>query len=294
MCREFFKNLLLASLILIATCFSQVIFADEVVSQTVSISAQVVAENPPGGGTITMPTTVNFSGWAYPASTVYVLKDGSIATTVTASDLTDFTASISDLETGTYTFSIYTEDSEGRKSSNFSFPILITSGTTVNINNIFLSPTMATDKIAVKQGDSLKIFGQSIPLKEIIISINLGQDYIFSVVSDAMGKYLYNLDTSSFNIGKYKTKSKTIANSRESLYSIPISFLVSKNNTFSISEICSLLIGDLNCDNHVNLTDFSILAYWYQKPNPPTKIDLSGDGHISLVDFSIMAFYWTE
>ena len=57
---------------------------------------------------------------------------------------------------------------------------------------------------------------------------------------------------------------------------------------------CGTLIGDLNCDGRVNIIDFSIMAYWYnKKTTPPTKIDLNGDGKITLIDFSIMAFYWT-
>jgi hypothetical protein len=56
---------------------------------------------------------------------------------------------------------------------------------------------------------------------------------------------------------------------------------------------CTLFSGDLNCDNHVNLVDFSIMAHWYKKLNPPAKVDLSGDGKVTLVDFSIMAYNWT-
>jgi hypothetical protein len=43
----------------------------------------------------------------------------------------------------------------------------------------------------------------------------------------------------------------------------------------------------------VNLVDFSILAYWYLKPNPDPKVDLNSDGIVDLVDFSILAYYWT-
>jgi len=294
--KESYKKLLLL-FILIIICFSQMVFADTIVSQTVTISARVVVDNGggnTGGGGIDIPTTVNFSGWAYPYSTVYLLKDGFLEATVVADQSAYFTFSISDLVTDTYTFSIYTEDDNGRKSSLFSFPILINSGTAVNIDNIFLSPTIDTDKTEVKKGDLLKIFGQSIPLKEVLISINLGQDYVFSVVSDSLGKYLYNLDTSNLNLGRYKTKSKTIYNNKESLYAIPVSFLVGEDNINGGGDTCNTLPGDLNCDNHVNLTDFSIMAYWYNKFNPPETVDLNGDGTISLVDFSIMAFYWTE
>ena len=51
--------------------------------------------------------------------------------------------------------------------------------------------------------------------------------------------------------------------------------------------------GDLSGDNKVNLIDFSILAYWYKRPQPLAKNDLNADGKVDLIDFSIMAFHWT-
>ena len=75
----------------------------------------------------------------------------------------NFNVSISNLATGNYTFSVYGEDSEGRRSSVFTFPIYITSGVVTNIGGIFLAPTIAVDKSEVKRGDNISIFGQSIP-----------------------------------------------------------------------------------------------------------------------------------
>jgi hypothetical protein len=56
--------------------------------------------------------------------------------------------------------------------------------------------------------------------------------------------------------------------------------------------------GDLNNDGRVNLIDFSIAAYWYDKSLPAVlltreKERLNGDGRIDMADFSIMAYYWT-
>jgi hypothetical protein len=188
---------------------------------------------------------------------------------------------------------VYGEDSNGRKSSFFSFPIFITSGTIVNIGNIFLSPTIDVDKIEVKRGDNLIIFGQSIPKKEITISVNSDQEYFYKVIANAMGTYLYNLDTSILEVGKHQTKSKTILETQISLYTTPVSFLVGDSNKPKDEIVCSLLEGDLNCDSHVNLIDFSIMTYWYKKTNPPKKVDFNLDGKITLVDFSILAFNWT-
>ncbi len=292
----FLKNNIFFFLIGLFVLFvPQFVFAlDIVVESTVSISARVGSGGTGGdGGEITLPTTVNFSGMAYPYSKVYILQDGNIAATTTASQLANFSASISGLNTNTYTFSVYAEDENNRKSSFFSFPIYITRGTTVNIDNIFLSPTIDVDKSEVKRGDNLVIFGKSIPQKEVVISVLSGQEYLYRVMSNTMGFYTYNLDTSVLSLGKNETKAKNTFDNRVGLYSNPVSFLVGNENKPKDYILCSLLRGDLNCDNHVNLIDFSIMAYWYQKTNPPQKVDLSSDGKINLVDFSILAFNWT-
>jgi hypothetical protein len=230
---------------------------------------------------------------AYPLSQVFILKDGNMIASTIADQTANFSVSLTGLNTNTYTFSVYGEDGSSRKSSFFSFPIYITEGTTVNIGNIFLSPTIDVDKIEVKRGENIIIFGQSIPKNEVVISVHSDQEHFFRVISNAMGAYLYNLDTSILEIGKHQTKSKTTLDTQVSLYATPVSFNVGEENIIKDNKNCSLLIGDLNCDNHVNLIDFSIMAYWYKKPSPPDKVDLSKDGKISLVDFSIMAFHWT-
>lgn len=272
--------------------------ADTVVSNNVVISALVVDNNTGGGGGgggvgTVIPTTVNFSGMAYPLSKVYILKDGVIAVTTIADQSANFSVSLLGLSTNTYTFSIYGEDSSGRKSSFFSFPIYVTSGTTVNIGNIFLSPTIDVDKAEVKKGDNLVIFGQSNPKNEIVISVNSLQEHFFRVISNAMGVYLYNLDTSILEIGEHNTKSKAILDNKTSSYNNPVTFSVGNKSKEKEKVDCSTLRGDLNCDGRVNLVDFSIMAYWYKKINFPVNIDLNHDGKVSLIDFSIMAFNWT-
>lgn len=51
--------------------------------------------------------------------------------------------------------------------------------------------------------------------------------------------------------------------------------------------------ADFNADCRVNIVDFSILIYWFIRPNPLARIDLNSDTRVNLQDFSIMAFYWT-
>ena len=109
-------------------------------------------------------------------------------------------------------------------------------------------------------------------------------------------------NTSSYNFSIYGQDS---IGQKSAVISFPVyvkrGTIVSISNiflTFPVKEIvtnkCESLIADLNCDGHVDLTDYTIMHYWYQKNNFPSKVDLNFDGKISLMDFSIMMYYWTD
>jgi hypothetical protein len=53
-------------------------------------------------------------------------------------------------------------------------------------------------------------------------------------------------------------------------------------------------MADVNCDGRVNLTDFSILLFFWQQRTPSNgRADMNNDGIVDVVDFSIMLFQWT-
>ena len=52
----------------------------------------------------------------------------------------------------------------------------------------------------------------------------------------------------------------------------------------------TVCLGDLNNDGFVNLTDFSILLFYWNTSN--ANADINGDGIVNLTDFSIMLFHW--
>jgi hypothetical protein len=105
--------------------------------------------------------------------------------------------------------------------------------------------------------------------------------------------YLYNFDTSPLDIGQHFTKSKAAYKSEISSFSKAMGFSVGTKNVTAALPTKTVTKGDLNNDKKVNLIDFSIAAYWYKRPSPPTTSDFNSDGKVDLVDFSIMAFYWT-
>ncbi|MFN3301692.1 MAG: dockerin type I domain-containing protein, partial [Patescibacteria group bacterium] len=248
-----------------------------------------------GGGSYIPPspeTKVTFSGRAYPNSTVTLLKDAQIAATTIADANANFQISLSGLSSGNFIFSIYSEDKEGNRSSLFTFPVSVTLGTNIQIGGIFIAPTIDVDKIEVKRGDNLAIFGQSCPDAEITIVVSSGEDIFRKIQADKNGIYLYNFDTAILEMGQHFAKSKSAYITETSSYSKTVGFLVSTKTVFKKPSKC-LLKGDLNNDCRVNLIDFSIAAYWYKRPNPPPTVDLNGDGKVDLVDFSIMAYFWT-
>lgn len=249
-----------------------------------------------GGGFVPPPvTSVIFSGRAYPQSTVTLLKDAQIATTTIAGADANFQISISGLSGGNYIFSIYGEDKAGRRSSLLTFQVSVTQSAITSVTGIFIAPTIAIDKSAVKRGDNIAIFGQSAPKSEITIAVNSNEEFFVKTQADDGGIYLYNFDTSPLEMGGHFTKSKTALNGEISSFSKALGFIVGTETIIKEEQEGQqgYLKGNLNDDDRINLADFSIMAYWYNRSSPPDNVDLNNDHKIDLVDFSIMAYYWT-
>lgn len=66
------------------------------------------------------------------------------------------------------------------------------------------------------------------------------------------------------------------------------------NECETVDDWCCDPHGDLNWDRSINLTDFSILMYyWGQTPPTWPCPDINKDGTVDLTDFSIMLYWWT-
>lgn len=235
-------------------------------------------------------TQVIFKGKAYPGSKVILLKDAQIAATVPSSPTADFLINVSGLSSGNYLFSLYSEDRQGRRSVLLTYPISVSLGITVQIDNVFIAPTIDVDKSEVKRGDNIAIFGQGVPEGEIVIVVSSEEEIFAKTRTDKRGIYLYNFDTSPLTMGAHYAKSKAILDKIVSPFGKMVNFQVGTKTILAVKKFIS---GDLNNDSRINLIDFSTAAYWYKRPSPPASADLNRDGKVDLIDFSIMAFYWT-
>ncbi len=244
-----------------------------------------------GGSIVPVETKVIFKGKAYPSSYVTLLKDAQAAATTKAGADANFEISLSGLSAGVYTFGVWAEDSKGNRSLAYTFTISVTAGAITTVSGIFLPPTISIDKTEVKRGEFLDILGYSAPEAEIAVFIN-SEEIVKKTNAETSGAWLYKFDTLEVDYGDHSTRARSSKDGDISTFSKALAFKVG-TKTVLAEPAKAPAKGDLNNDGRVNLIDFSILFYWFDRPNPPPEIDLNSDGKIDLVDFSIMAYYWT-
>jgi hypothetical protein len=235
---------------------------------------------------------VIFKGLAYPGADVTVLKDGAVAATTIADSQANFQVQIANLATGIYSFSVYAEDTAGRKSTTVNFIQSLTSGVTTTADNIFLAPTIAVDHSIIKKGDTLGILGYSAPAAQVNVFVNSTQEYVEKVSAGTNGGWFKAFDTSFLDMGDHTTRSKAVKGELISVFSSAVPFKVGDKSVEAPQTACGR--SDLNCDGRVNITDFSILLYFWKKTNPSNqKADINGDSVVNLTDLSIMLYDWT-
>ena len=231
-------------------------------------------------------TKVVLQGKAYPGAKITVLIDGKVAALITADSLANFKAEITDITAGVWSFGLWAEDKEGRRSITFSFTVTVSAGMTTTISSIFIPPTIELDKVNVLKGETLNIFGQTAPESEITISVE-SPEIVKKTKAGKEGDWDYPLDTSPLEEGSHTTRARAEdPTDLKSSYSKVLAFYVGK---YRVAEICPK--ADFNKDGKTNLVDFSIMLYWWGKYNP--CVDQNQDGIINLPDFSILMYYWT-
>jgi hypothetical protein len=244
-------------------------------------------------GTKTPPdkTQVVINGIAFPNREVRVLVDGTVIGIVQADSKGDFQFESGDTTPGISSFSLWTDDARGLKSTLLTLTFRVASKSVTTIENVYLSPTIDVDKNQVNKGDPIKIFGSSPPTVNVAVHVNSTVERIASTTSDKTGDWSLTFNTSPLEEDFHTVKALVHLDSPsgiiESNFSRSVSFYVGKN----VPEKGKCGMADLNCDNAVNLIDFSILLYNWGTAD--TTADINKDGSVGLADFSIMMYYWT-
>jgi hypothetical protein len=221
------------------------------------------------------------------------LKDAQVAATTKAGADGRFEVALTGITGGSYIFGVWAEDSRGNRSITHTFPIAVTTGATTVISGIFLPPTITTDKLEVKKGDTIAVIGSSAPNADVIVLVHSDEEIPLKTKADKDGSWISTVDTLNLDLGDHTARARASADEAISIFSKSIGFKVGTKNVVKPPEKKCPARGDVNGDCKVNLVDFSIVAYWYKRQSPPAKVDVNGDGIVNLTDVSIMAYYWT-
>jgi hypothetical protein len=254
------------------------------VSVTVTIPGLPIVQPPTGGAPA--PANVIFEGRAYPKAFLTLLKDDKVAATFFAENSGLFKKELTGVSGGTYSFGIFAEDTEGRKSITLSFTIGILGGTTTTISRIFIPPTISLLPTEVEKGRKINVSGQVFPKSKVDIFIS-PIEIVKESIADSKGRWLFELNTNTLKEGEYKVRAKAFwEEGEQSPFSQVVSFLV-------LPSKCQG--ADLNFDGKVNIVDFSILMYFWHSTSPENICsDINQDGIVNIVDFSIMMYQWTS
>ena len=280
-------------------CLAQVdygIASVAIVGQGISVSASVIDSSvspPSGGGGQIVPAdfaTVVFKGKAYPGSYVTILRNGVVATTLSADSAANFESILTGLPTGIWTFGLWSEDKEGRKSLTLSFPAALTAGTITTFSDLFLPPTIDLETTVLTRGEILNIFGYTYPESELNVFISSESEIVKKVKADNNGEWFFALDTSIIKGGDHSVRSKAVSPESEiSPFSQSLKFKLLEEKEEKVSQG-----ADLNSDGKIDLVDFSIMLYFWKQSDPSNiYVDMNSDGIVNLTDFSIMMYYWT-
>ncbi|TSC90980.1 MAG: Uncharacterized protein CEN90_707 [Parcubacteria group bacterium Licking1014_17] len=240
-----------------------------------------------GGGGANQTATVIIRGRAYPDAEVTFVRDAQFIAKVKADSLGYFEARESNLTGGGYNFSLWAVDKSGVKSNAYTFYADIPAGAIIQFMNVLIPPTISIGSETIKPGENLKVFGSSVPESYVVIELR-SEPSIFTTIAALTGSYSKYVSSQGLSQGSHSVKSKSkVSSGDESNFSNILTFGI------GTPPAKKYLIGDLNKDGHVNIVDFSILAFWYKRFGFPLDYDLNSDGKIDLKDFSIMAFHWT-
>lgn len=254
-------------------------------SATVGVSAVVVDR-----GTTPINPIVEFHGAAAPQAVITIRRGGTIVVTQTAASTADFSISLMDQPAGQQSYLISATDVSGVALAPVTFALNLSVNTNTIITGIFLGPSISIDKTSVKLGQFITVAGSTAPASAVTVAVNSDSPVSYNINADSGGRWSKLVNTQEIGVGTHTASARAVTSGNQvSAASATVSFAVNP-----LEQCDGKKTADLNCDNNINLTDFSILLYFWQQTNPSnSRADINGDGRTDVIDFSIMLYQWT-
>ena len=274
------------------------VIADTVTdTESLDVTAVVPSPNAPGsGGSSGSPAnpsnSVTISGFSFPDAKLTLLKDGQVATTLIANQDGTFTIVVNGLNFGLYQFAVFAEDRDGIASSSYVVNAPVYAAQNYAYTGVIIPPTISVSSTTLQMGEFVTVYGYAPPGATVLIEIP-GRLTLGSTVADTSGFYRYEVRTSLL-AGLYQFRTRAQIGAMQSMQSKPIdvTYFDGTNPPNPIPPQLAKCV-DYSKDSRVNLVDFSILLFWFNKLNPPIDIDCNGDNTINIKDFSILMYFWT-
>lgn len=240
----------------------------------------------------TPQASLQITGYTAPQTFITFTKEGTVMGTDIATPLLGYFAKqFTGLTPGSQNITLYGVDSSNLITAPVPLSLYLPPYQQTTVSNLLLSPTLQLDSLEVVQGNDLVATGSAKPNSTITIFTDTPLR-TYQATASATGLWSYTINnTSEYVIGDYRIF--TIAQDEsaiQSLTSISLNFSILSDSNGGGNSCGDITEGDLNCDGSINLTDFSILMYYWGENT--ANADINSDGYVNLTDFSIMMYYW--
>lgn len=254
------------------------------VGSTREVTFAAIDDGGDGGGGGRRPTTVTFSGRAFPYAQVLILDrvgqiDNVLSQNTAANSDGEFNVSYVGIQQSKHNFGLVIKDLNGLPTQT-KFYDIDTNANNLTVKDVLVPPTVSLWGRAVTRGRNLIVTGSALPNSEIIVEVDGSIENNTS--ADRDGHYKLSIDTGALDFSSHQIRVKQIdpGNKRESDFSLTQAFTVSR----------LVMPGtDLSGDDKVDITDWSIfISSWASKDENKRKmIDFNQDGKVDVSDFAI-------
>ncbi len=236
--------------------------------------------------------TLRISGYAASGMFITFTEGGSSIGTCVADDTGYFTQIFPGIAPTDHTILIYGVDQFNRTTPSALIEVYTRAYQMTEVSGIILPPTLELDKTEIVRGDSITISGRGTPGYLVKISTEPPVNSYEQTVDENGDFSLVISDTGNMDFGDHKVYALVQDGlGTQSLFSVTLFFRVLDSEPPDGDEPdCDITRGDLNCDDNVDIVDFSILLYHWGTNSG--LADINYDSNVNLIDFSIMMFYW--
>lgn len=238
-------------------------------------------------GRAVYPAELVFSGKIYPGAKIQinllsdyfgkVIKKGD---EYTVGNTGVFTVATTGNSTGKQFYGLSITDRKGNTATAKFYTYDLEFNTTVKQQNIILAPMASVSKKVVAKSESFDVSGHAAPGNKVEV-ISVGKVIATSIVAKD-GTYIATIDGGKLFLGPHKLQVRQVDNATGKTGDL------SESHTVTIGQFSYTSI-DMNRDDKVDISDWSIFLYNWSAPNEEAKNndDLNGDGVVDVADFSI-------